>query len=163
MIRNTIKENTQKMFDKIEETTQPVVNPLFKTARSLLLASIGAVALSREEIESLVNRLVEKGELTEKDGRKLVEDLVERTKEMGQSRVKQTGERFTQATGKTEEALTKRIESVLNAMNIPSKVDIEQLTRKIDALSRKVSALDKKIAQDSPKVSVKKTPTKKAA
>ena len=153
-----VKESANKAVTKVEETAQPVVNPVVKAARSLLLASVGAAALSKEEIETLVNRLVEKGEITEKDGRKLVEDLVQRTKEMSATRVKKTTEHVSKTTSKTEDILTKRIEAVLNTMNIPSKQDIDQLTRKIDALSRKVSALDKKLSAEASK-----KPTKKAA
>jgi poly(hydroxyalkanoate) granule-associated protein len=164
MIPNIIKENTQKVIDKVEETSQPVVNPLFKAARRLLLASVGAVVLSKEEAEALVARLVEKGEITEKDGRKLVDDLVARTKEASQSSL----DRVSQTTSKTEDMLTKRIEAVLNSMNIPSKQDISQLTSKIDALARKVTSLDKKVSASAPKTTtkkaaVKKTPVKKAA
>ncbi len=167
MIPSTIKETPQKVKEsankavtKVEETAQPVVNPLVKAARSLLLASIGAVALSKEEIESLVNRLVEKGEITEKDGLQLVDELLSRTKELSETTVKQTSEQLSKTTSKTEDLLTKRIEAVLNTMNIPSKQDIEQLTRKIDALSRKVSALDKKLSAESGQ---KRSVTKKAA
>jgi poly(hydroxyalkanoate) granule-associated protein len=74
--------------------------------------------------------------------------------------VKQTSEQLSKTTSKTEDLLTKRIEAVLNTMNIPSKQDIEQLTRKIDALSRKVSALDKKLSAESGQ---KRSVTKKAA
>jgi len=156
MISTTIKENTQKVVDKVEGSAQPVVSPLYKAARNLLLASIGAVALSKQEIESLVNRLVEKGEITEKDGRKLVDDLVSRTKDVGQMVEKKTGEQVNKTTSKTEDILNKRIEAILNTMNIPSKQDIEQLTRKIDALARKVSNLDKKLSAETKKPAVKK-------
>jgi poly(hydroxyalkanoate) granule-associated protein len=154
-----VKEGTDKAISKVGETTQPVVNPIVRAARSLLLASIGTIALSKEEIESLVNRLVEKGEITEKDGRKLVEELAARTKKISKSPVEKVSGHVSKTTSKTEDILTKRIEAVLNAMNIPSKQDIDQLTRKIDALSRKVSALDKKLASEAPK----KPAAKKAA
>ncbi len=153
-----VKESANKAVTKVEETAQPVVNPVVKAARSLLLASVGAAALSKEEIETLVNRLVEKGEITEKDGRKLVEELVQRTKKVSATRVKKTTEHVSKTTSKTEDILTKRIEAVLNTMNIPSKQDIDQLTRKIDALARKVSALDKKLSAEASK-----KPAKKAA
>ena len=156
MIPSTIKDNTQKVINKVEETTQPVVSPLFKAARSLLLASIGVVALSKEEIETLVSRLVEKGEITEKDGRKLVDELVTRTKEVSQSGVKKTSQQVSKTTSKTGDVLNERIEAVINTMNIPSKQDIDQLTRKIDALSRKVSSLDKKLAPQTKKPAAKK-------
>jgi len=160
MIPSTVKENANKAVMKVEETTQPVVNPLVKATRSLLLASVGVVAMSKEEIETLVNRLVEKGEITEKDGRKLVEDVLNRTKKLSDSTVKVTTEKVSKTTSKTEDILTKRIEAILNSMNIPSKQDIDQLTRKIDALSRKVSALDKKLSAETIQ---KPAPRKKAA
>jgi poly(hydroxyalkanoate) granule-associated protein len=160
MIPSTVKESANKAVTKVEETAQPVVNPLVKATRSLLLASVGVVAMSKEEIEALVNRLVEKGEITEKDGRKLVEDVLNRTKELSDSTVKVTTEKVSKTTSKTEDMLTKRIEAILNTMNIPSKQDIDQLTRKIDALSRKVSALDKKLSAETVQ---KPAPKKKAA
>lgn len=164
MIPSNIKENSQKVISKVEETTQPVVNPFFKAAHSLMLASIGVVALSKDEIETVVNRLVEKGEITEKDGRKLVEDLLSRTKEVSTSSVKKTTEHVTKTTSKTEDILTKRIEAVLNTMNIPSKQDIEDLTKKINTLSRKVSNLDKKLSSESTsKTAGHKPQVKKAA
>jgi poly(hydroxyalkanoate) granule-associated protein len=168
---NKVKENTGVAISKVSETAQPVVNPIVRATRALLLASIGTIALSKEEVESLVNRLVEKGEITEKDGRKLVEDLASRTKKIGKAPVSKASEHVSKATkrvgettSKTEDILTKRIETVLNAMNIPSKQDIDQLTRKIDTLSRKVSALDKKLsAPETKKPAAKKATAKKAA
>ena len=156
-----VKETTNQTINKVNETAQPVVNPLVRAARALLLASIGTVALSKEEIESLVNRLVEKGEITEKDGRKVVADLTSRTKKFGKAPVEKATSHVSTVSSKTEDILTKRIEAVLNAMNIPSKQDIDQLTRKIDTLSRKVGALDKKLSASEPKA--KKPAAKKAA
>src|SRR4051812_14566433 len=46
--------------------------------RKVALASVGAVVLAQEEIEEFVRRLVEKGEIAEKDGRTLVRDLLEK-------------------------------------------------------------------------------------
>ena len=157
---STIKENTQKVADKVEASTHPVVSPVVKAARNLLLASIGAIAMSKDEIESLVDRLVEKGEITEKDGRKLVDDLVSRTKKMSQKVEKKTEEQK----NKTEDLLNKRIQAVLNTMNIPSKQDIEDLSKKINTLSRKVSNLDKKLSSESTsKIEGRKPQVKKAA
>ncbi len=165
----TIKENTQKVVGKVGDTAQPIVNPIYKTTRSLLLASIGAVVLTKDEIESMVARLVEKGEITEQEGRKMVEELLARTKETGKSvtpKVKKTVEEPVEKTeelaNKAEEAFAERMQSILNAMNIPSKSDIEELTRKINTLSRKVSQLDKKLSAEAKTAEVSE-PVKKAA
>jgi poly(hydroxyalkanoate) granule-associated protein len=103
-------------------------NPLLEATRKVLLASIGAVALAQEEIEAFVNKLVERGEIAEKDGKKLVRDVMEKRKK---------------ETKKAEDELDKRLEDLLDRMNVPSKSDIEALSAKITALSKKVDELKK--------------------
>ena len=48
--------------------------------RKVALASVGAVVLAQEEVEDFVGKLVQKGELAEKDGKTLVKDLLETRK-----------------------------------------------------------------------------------
>jgi poly(hydroxyalkanoate) granule-associated protein len=103
-------------------------NPLLETVRRVLLASFGAVALAQDEIEDFVDRLVERGEIAEKDGRKLVREVMDRRKKEAE---------------KSEDAITKRVEEILDRMNVPAKADIEALGDKIAALSKKVEELKK--------------------
>ena len=103
-------------------------NPLLEATRKVLLASIGAVALAQEEIEIFVNKLVERGEIAEKDGKKLVRDVMEKRKKEAK---------------KAEDELDKRLEDLLDRMNVPTKSDIEALSAKITALSKKVDELKK--------------------
>ncbi len=46
----------------------------------MLLATIGAAAIAQDEIEALVDRLVERGEIAEKDGKKLVREVMDKRK-----------------------------------------------------------------------------------
>jgi poly(hydroxyalkanoate) granule-associated protein len=103
-------------------------NPLYEATRKVLLAAIGAIALTQEEIEKFVDRLVERGEIAEKDGRKLVREVMDRRKK---------------ETKKAEDEVTKRVETVLDRMSMPSKSDIDQLSAKIAELSKKVDELKK--------------------
>ena len=103
-------------------------NPMVATARKILLASIGAVSLAQEEIETFVNHLVERGEVAERDGRRLLNDIMEKRK----SQVIEV-----------ESDLEARIEDILSRLNVPTKADIEALGNKIMALTRKVDALRK--------------------
>jgi poly(hydroxyalkanoate) granule-associated protein len=100
--------------------------------RRVLLASVGAVVLAQEEVEDFVNRLVEKGEMAEKDGKTLVKDILERRKK---------------ETAKVEKEVDERIENivekVLGRMNVPTKSDIDALSKKISELSHKVEELRK--------------------
>ena len=53
-----------------------------EAVHKVLLAGIGAAALAQEEIEDFVNRLVERGEIAEADGKKMIKDVLEKRKQM---------------------------------------------------------------------------------
>src|SRR5450756_376337 len=65
---------------KKEVATPAQQNQLLDAARKVLLAGIGAVALAQDEVEDFVNKLIERGPVSEKDGRKLVQDVMARRK-----------------------------------------------------------------------------------
>ena len=117
--------------------TPEVTNPVVKAAHTVFLAGLGTFALGMEEVEAIVNRLVEKGEVAEKDARKMMDDMFNRSrKDMGK------------AEERVEGLLDNRIESVLQAMNIPSRNDVEDLSHKVGDLSKKVAQLDKKLTAE---------------
>lgn len=103
-------------------------NQLLEAARKVLLAGIGAIGLAQDEIEDFVNKLVERGEIAEKDGRKLVREIMDRRKKDAE---------------KAEDEVSKRVEDILDRMNVPTKADIEALGDKIANLSKKVEDLKK--------------------
>src|SRR5438874_134948 len=55
--------------------------PFGDLVRKFALAGVGAVVLAQEEVEEFVAKLVQKGELAEKDGKSLVKDLLEKRKQ----------------------------------------------------------------------------------
>jgi poly(hydroxyalkanoate) granule-associated protein len=119
--------------EKAKATAEPTNgaeerNPLLEAVRKVLLASIGAVALAQEEIEDFINKLVERGEIAEKDGRKLVREVMEKRKKDAE---------------KAEDEFSKRVEDILERMNVPTKADIDALGEKITSLSKKVDELKK--------------------
>jgi poly(hydroxyalkanoate) granule-associated protein len=107
-------------------------NPMVEMVRKVLLASIGVVALTQEEVEKVINKLIERGEIAEKDGRKLIKDLMEKRRK-----------KATEIHGETEDEFQKRMEDVLARMNIASKSDIDSLNRKLTTLSKKLDDLNK--------------------
>lgn len=108
--------------DKPEAERSPVLDAV----RKMFLMGMGAVALSQEEAEKLVKRLVERGEIAEKDGKKLMTDLLERRRRHAH---------------RAEQELDKRVEEILNRLNVPTKADIEALSAKITALTKKIDEL----------------------
>lgn len=103
-------------------------NAVYEALRKVLLAGIGAVAIAQDEIDDLVARLVERGEIAERDGKKLVREINERRKKESK---------------KAEDQISKRLEEVLSQMNVPTKSDIDALSEKIAALTKKVDELKK--------------------
>jgi poly(hydroxyalkanoate) granule-associated protein len=124
-----VEDVTKKVNETVEELNgKEEHNPLVEAVRKILLASIGAVALGKEEIEDFVDKLVERGEIAEKDGRKLVKEVMERRKKDAE---------------KAEDEITKRVESVMERMNVPYKADIDALSEKIAELSKKIDEMKK--------------------
>ena len=103
-------------------------NPLLEASRKVLLAAIGAVALAQDEIEDFVDKLVERGEIAEKDGKKLVREVMDRRKKDAKD---------------VEDETSKRVHEILDRMNVPSKKDIDVLGEKIAVLTQKVEELKK--------------------
>ncbi|MEA3335958.1 MAG: phasin family protein [Chloroflexota bacterium] len=109
--------------------------------RKVLLAGVGAVALSRDEIEDFVARLVDRGGIAEQDGRKLVNDVLARRRQQAEEIQDTVEEKGSQAQTKTESMVDQSIENVLTRLNVPSKSDIDALSQKITLLAEKVDAL----------------------
>ncbi len=97
-------------------------------ARKVLLAGVGAIVLTQEEVEKLINRLVERGEIAEQDGKKLLREVMDKRKKEAK---------------KAEDEMDRRIEEILARLNVPTKSDIEALSAKITALTKKVDELKK--------------------
>ena len=116
------KEETPKNGKETE------TRPLFEASRKVLLAAIGAIALAQDEIEDFVNRLVERGEIAEKDGRKLMREVMDKRKKTVEG---------------AEEETNKRVEEILTRLNVPTKKDIDALSEKIAVLAKKVDELKK--------------------
>ncbi len=113
---------------KVDNTVEEVHGPLYEASRRVLLASIGAIALAQDEIEDFVEKLVERGEIAETDGKKLVREVIDKRKK---------------DVSKAEDELNKRIDEVVIRMDVPTKADIVALGDQINELSVKVDELAK--------------------
>lgn len=117
--KNKIKKEPE--FEESEDRY-----PLFDAARKILLASIGAIALAQGEVEQFVEKLVERGEIAEKDGKKLIHEILEKRKEK---------------LGTAEEKISKRVERILTSMNVPTRTEMDELAQKISSLSQQIDEL----------------------
>ena len=137
MAQKKIAEQAEQAVEvvktEIAETAEKAT-PLFETVHRVLLAGGGAVALTTDEIQDLVER----GEIAERDGRKLVKDVISRRN----GAEKQVEKSVENASNMVED----QIEKILNRLNVPTKHDIEELGKKIAHLTKKVDDLKKSTA-----------------
>jgi poly(hydroxyalkanoate) granule-associated protein len=137
---------------------------LFLIARRILATSLGAIALSIDESNEFIARLVERGELAEHEIGALVDDLRGQVVTRGKALVQRQGELPEDAstrygaqvndipvdlTARTPGVLGERVEGILERLNVPTRSDIESITSKIELLSNKVLLLKSMQARPS--------------
>lgn len=93
----------------------------WELSRKILLASVGAAAVAEEEITSFMGRMIERGEMAEKDARRLMREVLER-------REKILRERREAAEHKDKAAAA-------------SPADLADLQAKVAELTRQIEAL----------------------
>jgi poly(hydroxyalkanoate) granule-associated protein len=128
--RMKVRERILIMKDepKNSRTDNKESKPFLDVTRKVLLASIGVVSLAQNEIEDFVGKLIERGEIAEKDGRKLVGEIKDKRQK---------------ATKGVEDEVSKRVQQFLERINVPTKDDIDALNKKINLLSKKIDELKK--------------------
>lgn len=100
----------------------------YHIARRILLAGIGAIAITHDELEEFVDKLVERGELAKKDREKLINELRERRK---------------QHLSDEENYFHKKMDEVFEHFHVPAKKDFDALSEKITKLEKKIDELSK--------------------
>lgn len=123
-----MEPKTGPKAEEKKEKDEKETYSFYHIARKMLLAGIGAVALTHDELQEFVDKLVERGELAKKDREKLMKELRERHKE-----------RF----GEEEAHFQKRMDEIFEHFHVPAKKDIDELSQKLTALEKKIDDLSK--------------------
>lgn len=105
------------------------------------LAGLGAAAELRDEMETFMQRMVERGEITEQKAQKWMKEFMERGR-------KQTSDAVHNIGGTGMES----IEKLLARLGIPSKKEFQTLSHRVEELAQKVDELAKKITPPPPPV-----------
>jgi hypothetical protein len=77
----TVTEEVEVQVRDVAEEGKDVGHSFIDLVRKMLLAGVGAVAMSRDETEQFVGKLVERGELAQKDAEKLLRDVQSRLRQ----------------------------------------------------------------------------------
>jgi poly(hydroxyalkanoate) granule-associated protein len=128
-----VEVHVRQIDDPAESEETP---PIVELMRRLLLASIGAVAMTYDEAEKFIARLVDRGELAQKDGEKVLNEVMERFRQVSKSESQNVAE--------AEKKVEGSLENLFGRLNIPSKNDIDDLSAKVAQLASRVEEMQQK-------------------
>ena len=101
---------------------------MFDLIQKTMLTGVGLVAMTREKVEELAKELTEKGKLSEKEGKELIDDLLKK---------------YEQAKKDLDNKMEERVKKVLKKMDVATQKDIRKLEKKITHLEQKEAAENK--------------------
>lgn len=96
--------------------------------RRIVLASVGAAAIGKEELEEFVRRAREQGDLSSADAQKLREKLAEAFKRVPEG---------------WDDVIDSSIRAALRRLNIPDRAELERLEKTIERLTKKLESLER--------------------
>jgi len=128
---------------------------LMESAHKIWLAGLGALAFAEQEGGKMFKNLVEKGEGYEAKGREQVEKA--RGAVAG---VRTVAESYWETFGRT---VDERMTTVIHRIGVPTKDEIETLTRKVEDLTKAIEKLRTKEATAAPKPAGRKPAAAKSA
>jgi poly(hydroxyalkanoate) granule-associated protein len=145
------KKASQK---KARELQQEMV----ESAHKIWLAGLGAMAVAEEEGNKLFRTLVDKGHDVEGRGKKKMEDAKGAAKGT-MAGVKTVAESYWET---FERTIDDQLTAVIHRVGVPTKSEIEDLTKKVEDLTKSVEKLRAKQAPATRRPAAKTTKTKSA-
>ena len=95
--------------------------------KSVVYAGIGAAFLTKEKIEEVKADLIEKGKMSQEEGKQFVDELLRKSEK---------------AKDQLDLWINKRVEDRINHLNLATKDEIAELQRKIEELQVVISRGD---------------------
>lgn len=97
---------------------------MIEKVKKALLMSIGLAFLTKEKIEETGKKIAKELEISEKDGRKLVDELLKKSEEVRHA---------------FESQIQEHIQSALKKLNIPTRQEIDIIKRQIGAIEERIT------------------------
>ena len=99
------------------------MSDLNELIRKTVLTGIGLAALTKEKIEEVVKEVVEKGKLSEKEGKEFIDELLKKSEDTKE---------------KVEGQIEKAVQATLKKMNLVTRDDLSKLEKQIKQLKKSI-------------------------
>ena len=132
-------EQTQEL----QENGENVVSRVFGMAHKTFLVGLGAAGMAQDGVKKgweggneFAGKLVERGETMSNERRHQIDNRIEQR----QTRVKNLGSDLNQKVG---DSYSQATNAALKSMNVPSRTEVQDLSKQINSLNRKVDKVRK--------------------
>lgn len=100
---------------------------MFDLVKKSMLAGVGLALKAWDEVEEMANDMVAQGKMTEKEGRKFLDELQER---------------YSETQKKLEERVEKSVREILKKMDVVTQDELKALKKEIRDLKNMISSQD---------------------
>lgn len=129
------------------------------SAQQIWLAGLGALSRTQQEGGKFFDALVEEGVRIQEKTHAYTQEQMKQAREQATPWVEAARKRTNAAVGKLEEAFDERIARAMKHMNIPSRKDVENLSKRIDALAQEIRS-GRAGTKPKPRTATKRTKPK---
>ena len=127
-----------------ESKSRSLVDSAVETAHKVALAGVGAAGEAASVGAKVFDRLVERGEKIEAQGKVSLDALrVKAEERVGQVRTA-AGERFEKTRARARSGIDDQLERRLEKIGVPGKADFELVVERLSAIEARLEALEKK-------------------
>jgi poly(hydroxyalkanoate) granule-associated protein len=131
----------QKSAEEVKKTAESISSAV----RSVWLAFLGVPVAAAESGKEAFHYLVEKGEKVEAQGKEHLKSASQsagRAVETVGETVRDIGGKARSFAGKSEEAIDQKIAEKLKSMGVPTKKDLQSLSKRVDQIAKKVAEIE---------------------
>ncbi len=100
---------------------------MIELLRKFLFSGLGVVAFTKSQLDALVKELVSKGEMSEEEGKKIVEEFTKRMEVKKEEMIS---------------TIRQEIGKLFDVVDIPSKAEVNEIKRMLKALENRIELLE---------------------
>lgn len=131
----------KKLKEQAKDEETQLANAVRTSAQQIWQAGLGAFAKAQEEGGRVFSRLVQEGTEMQKRSRTMAEDRGAEMDDTVGKAADGVGKQASSSWDKLEQVFEDRVARALGTIGVPTRKDIEALTRQVEQLSRMVEQL----------------------
>lgn len=153
------KASGAKAGINLQDKAEGLSRSIMESAQQIWQAGMGAFGRAQHEGTKLFESLVKEGISLEKQTRQLATGKVDVVRGVVEKNVEQVKERAADTWDRLEKVFEERVQRALNRLGVPSKEDLQGLSKRVDQLNAEL----RKLSGSKPAAAAKAKPAKPAA